>query len=150
MFCLSKGLCAPVGSMLVSSRENIEHARRFRKALGGGMRQAGILAAAGLIALEQMTCRLKDDHDNAKLLAQRLSELKQVELNAALVQTNIVIFGLRGGVEAAKVVRSLAARGVRAGSVGPHSIRLVTHHDVDREACEQAATILSEEIQNTA
>jgi threonine aldolase len=150
MFCLSKGLCAPVGSMLVSSRASIERARRFRKALGGGMRQAGVLAAAGLIALEQMTCRLKDDHDNARLLAQRLSELKQVELDTALVQTNIVIFGLRGGVEARTVVNALAARGVRTGSVGPHSIRLVTHHDVDREACERAATILAEEIQKSA
>jgi threonine aldolase len=150
MFCLSKGLCAPVGSMLVSSRENIERARRFRKALGGGMRQAGVLAAAGLIGLEQMTCRLQEDHDNAKLLAQRLSELKQVELDTALVQTNIVIFSLRGGVAARTVVSALAARGVRTGSVGPHSIRLVTHHDVDREACEQAATILAEEIQKTA
>jgi threonine aldolase len=150
MFCLSKGLCAPVGSMLVSSQKNIDRARRFRKALGGGMRQAGVLAAAGLVALEQMTCRLKDDHDNARLLAQRLSGLKQVELDAALVETNIVIFGLRGGVEVGKVIHALAARGVRVGSVGSHSIRLVTHHDVDRDACERAATILVEEIEKTA
>jgi threonine aldolase len=150
MFCLSKGLCAPVGSMLVSSREKIERARTFRKALGGGMRQAGILAAAGLIALEKMTCRLQEDHDNAKLLAQTLSELRQVELDPALVQTNIVIFALRGGREASGLVSALKARGVLASSVGPHSIRLVTHHDVDRPACERAATILVEEIQKSA
>ena len=79
MFCLSKGLCAPVGSMLVSSRNNIERARNFRKALGGGMRQAGILAAAGLIALNEMTGRLQEDHDHAKLLAGALSKLPQVD-----------------------------------------------------------------------
>jgi threonine aldolase len=150
MFCLSKGLCAPVGSMLVSSREHIERARRFRKALGGGMRQAGVLAAAGLIALEQMTCRLQEDHDNAKLLAQRLSELKQVDLDAAGVQTNIVIFGLRHGMEARGLVTALGARGVRAGSVGPHAVRLVTHHDVNRDDCERAAQVIAEEIQKTA
>jgi len=150
MFCLSKGLCAPVGSMLVSSRENIERARRFRKALGGGMRQAGILAAAGLIALEKMTCRLQEDHDNAKFLAQTLSELQRVGIDPGMVQTNIVIFALRGGLEARAVVTALAARGVLASSVGPHSIRLVTHHDVGREACERASSILAEEIQKSA
>lgn len=150
MFCLSKGLGAPVGSMLVSSREKIEEARRFRKALGGGMRQAGILAAAGLVALETMTCRLQEDHDNAKLLAQTLSELRQVELNPALVQTNILIFSLRGAMDAGLLVSALAAKGVLASSVGPHSIRLVTHHDVDRAACERAATTLTEEIQKIA
>ena len=149
MFCLSKGLCAPVGSMLVSSRERIDRARGFRKALGGGMRQAGILAAAGLIALEEMTCRLQEDHDNAKLLAEGLSELRQLELDPALVQTNIVIFRLREKRDATALVSALAARGVLAGSVGPHSIRLVTHHDVDRPACERGCRILAEEIQKT-
>jgi threonine aldolase len=146
MFCLSKGLCAPVGSMLVSSRPNIERARNFRKALGGGMRQAGVLAAAGLIALNEMTGRLKEDHDNAKLLAAALSELPQVELDPALVQTNILIFGLRGGGHTEALVSNLAGRGVLAGTVGARSIRLVTHHDVDRIACERACAILVEEI----
>ena len=112
MFCLSKGLCAPVGSMLVSSRQNIDRARNFRKALGGGMRQAGVLAAAGLIALNEMTGRLKEDHDNAKLLAAALSELPQVELDPALVQTNILIFSLRGDGDAKALVSALASRGV--------------------------------------
>ncbi len=146
MFCLSKGLCAPVGSMLVSSRRNIDRARNFRKALGGGMRQAGVLAAAGLIALNEMTGRLKEDHDNAKLLAAALSELPQVELDPALVQTNILIFSLRGGGDATALVSALASRGVLAGTVGAHSIRLVTHHDVDRAACERACAILVQEI----
>jgi threonine aldolase len=147
MFCLSKGLCAPVGSMLVSSRRNIERARNFRKALGGGMRQAGILAAAGLVALNEMTGRLQEDHDNAKFLAGALSELPQVELDPALVQTNIVIFSLRGGGDAQALVSALASRDVLAGTVGPHSVRLVTHHDVDLAACERASAILAEEIQ---
>ncbi len=146
MFCLSKGLCAPVGSMLVSSREKIERARNFRKALGGGMRQVGVLAAAGLVALNDMTGRLQEDHDNAKLLAAALSALPQVELDPALVQTNIVIFSLRGGGDAQALVTALASRGVRAGTLGPHSVRLVTHHDVDRAACERAGAILAEEI----
>ena len=146
MFCLSKGLCAPVGSMLVSSREKIERARNFRKALGGGMRQVGVLAAAGLVALNEMTGRLQEDHDNAGMLAAALSELSQVELDPALVQTNIVIFRLRGGGDAQALVTALAGRGVLAGTLGPHSVRLVTHHDVDRAACERACAILAEEI----
>jgi threonine aldolase len=150
MFCLSKGLCAPVGSMLVSSRKNIERARHFRKALGGGMRQAGILAAAGLIALNEMIGRLHQDHENARLLACALSKLPQVELDPARVQTNIVIFGLRGERDAKSLVSALAARGVLAGNVGAHSVRLVTHHDVDRAACERAVAILVEVIKGMA
>jgi threonine aldolase len=110
------------------------------------MRQAGVLAAAGLIALNEMTGRLGEDHENAKLLAAALSELPQVEIDPALVQTNILIFKLRGGRDPAALVSSLASRGVLAGTVGPHSIRLVTHHDVDRAACEQARAILAQEI----
>jgi threonine aldolase len=146
MFCLSKGLCAPVGSMLVSSRAHIARARNFRKALGGGMRQAGVLAAAGLIALNDMTARLQEDHDNARLLANALAALPQVELDPELVETNILIFSLRGDGDAKGLVQALAQRGVLASTVGPHSIRLVTHHDVDRAACESAAAILAEEI----
>jgi threonine aldolase len=146
MFCLSKGLCAPVGSMLVSSRKNIERARNFRKALGGGMRQAGVLAAAGLIALEEMRGRLKQDHDHAKLLACALSELPQVELDPALVETNIVIFNLRGGGNAKALVSALSSRGVLTGALSAHSVRLVTHHDVDLTACQRAREVLIEEL----
>ena len=144
MFCLSKGLCAPVGSMLVGSGEFIERARSVRKALGGGMRQAGILAAAGLIALEEMPARLHEDHANARLLAERLTRLPGIELDLRTVQSNIVIFSLRGGRDAEEVVRALKHRGVLAGSVGPHAVRFVTHHDVDRAACAQAARVAVE------
>ncbi|MGC2163539.1 MAG: GntG family PLP-dependent aldolase [Silvibacterium sp.] len=147
MFCLSKGLCAPVGSMLVGSRRFIERARSVRKMLGGGMRQAGILAAAGLIALEEMPKRLGEDHANAKLLAERMAALKQVEIDLATVQTNIVIFKLRGVADVAPVLAKMKQRGVVAGAAATDQIRFVTHHDVDRVACEQAAKIATEVIE---
>ena len=117
MFCLSKGLCAPVGSMLVGSREVIERARIYRKALGGGMRQAGVLAAAGLIALEEMPKRLAEDHANARMLAERLAELPEVTIDLGSVQTNIVIFGLKNGGHDALVAR-LAGAGFDSGDDG--------------------------------
>jgi threonine aldolase len=146
MFCLSKGLAAPVGSMLVGSAELMERARIYRKALGGGMRQAGILAAAGLIALEQMPARLHEDHANARLLAEALAEMEGVVIDPETVETNIVIFKLTGALSAAELVTRLKARGILAGSVGPDAIRLVTHNDVSRAACVKAAEALSEEI----
>lgn len=146
MFCLSKGLCAPVGSILLGSAEFIARGRAVRKALGGGMRQAGILAAAGLIALEEMPKRLHEDHANARLLAERLAEVPGVELNLDRVQSNIVIFGLSGGPDASTVVGRLKERGVLAGAVGPRSIRFVTHRDVDSGACAEAARIAAEVI----
>ncbi len=109
-FCLSKGLCAPVGSMLVGSRELIDRARIYRKALGGGMRQAGVLAAAGLIALEEMPKRLAEDHANARMLGERLAELPQVEIDLGSVQTNIAIFSLRNGDPEALLARLRSAR----------------------------------------
>ena len=145
MFCLSKGLGAPVGSMLVGSREAMAEARIYRKALGGGMRQAGVLAAAGLIALEKMPLRLHDDHGNAKMLAGALAELPDVEIDLESVETNIVIFSLRT-IKAADLVQRLKARGVLGSALGPRSIRLVTHFDVDRRACERAAEVLREEL----
>jgi len=146
MFCLSKGLCAPVGSMLVGSRRWIERARSVRKMLGGGMRQAGVLAAAGLIALEEMPRRLHEDHANAKLLAGRMAELKQVEIDMATVQTNIVIFKLRGIADVTPVLIKMKERGVIAGAAATDEIRFVTHNDVDRAACERAASIAAEVI----
>jgi len=146
MFCLSKGLCAPVGSMLVGSRKLIERARMVRKALGGGMRQAGVLAAAGLIALEEMPKRLAEDHANARFLAEQLHGLPQIDLDMATVQTNIVIFTLKREESAAQLVGRLKERGVLCGAVGRNSVRFVTHHDVDRAACEQAARIAMDEI----
>jgi threonine aldolase len=146
MFCLSKGLGAPVGSMLVGSAELMAQARLYRKALGGGMRQAGVLAAAGLIALEQGPARLHEDHANARLLAEALAKMERVEIDLDSVETNIVIFRLKG-VSATDVVARLKTRGILASAFGPAAIRLVTHLDVDHAACTTAAKALAEEIE---
>ena len=143
MFCLSKALCAPVGSMLVGSAAAIAEARVYRKALGGGMRQAGVLAAAGLIALDKMTLRLGDDHANARMLAETLAGIDEVEIDLGAVQTNIVIFSLKSR-EPAELVAALKERGILMSTVGARSVRLVTHHDVDQRACATAADALQE------
>jgi threonine aldolase len=150
MFCLSKGLGAPVGSMLVGSAELMARARLFRKALGGGMRQAGVLAAAGLIALEQGPVRLHEDHANARLLAEALSKIELVAIDLDAVETNIVVFRLTGGLSAEDLSARLKARGILANSVGPDAIRLVTHLDVNRAACVTATQALAEEIHAAA
>jgi threonine aldolase len=147
MFCLSKGLCAPVGSMIVGSAELMERARIYRKALGGGMRQAGVLAAAGLIALERMPARLHEDHANARLLAEALAHIEGVAVDPERVETNIVIFRLVTGMSATELVARLKQRGILAGTVGSDGIRLVTHHDVSRAACLKAAEVLMEEVE---
>ena len=146
MFCLSKGLCAPVGSMLVGSAELMDQARIYRKALGGGMRQVGVLAAAGLIALEKMPARLHEDHANARLLAEALSQIECVDIDPDSVETNIVIFTLKCEVSATELVGRLKARGILASTLGPNMIRLVTHHDVSRGDCEKAADALTQEL----
>jgi threonine aldolase len=139
MFCLSKGLGAPVGSMLVGSRKFIEQARRYRKSLGGGMRQAGVLAAAGLIALEKMPARLKEDHDNAKFLAEGLAQIPGIKIDPRKVATNILIFDISGtGMTSAELSRRLAEQNVLANGVGLDAMRIVTHMDVDRAACTTA------------
>src|SRR3954449_7150099 len=108
MFCLSKGLCAPVGSMLVGSKAFIDKARVFRKAMGGGMRQAGVLGAAGLIALEKMPARLQEDHDNARLLAEGLAEIKGLKIDAKKVRTNILVFSIvRTGMDTTEFSRKM-------------------------------------------
>ena len=142
MFCLSKGLGAPVGSMLVGSREAIDRARIFRKALGGGMRQAGVLAAAGLIALKEMPARLGDDHATARLLAEAIAAEPNAEIDLDAVQTNIVIFTLRNSGDAAAFCAALKQKSVLASAIGPHSVRFVTHYDVDQAACKEAASII--------
>ena len=147
MFCLSKGLGAPVGSMLTGSRELMDSARLFRKALGGGMRQAGVLAAAGLMALEQGPKRLHEDHANARLLAEALARCPGVEIDLDAVETNIVIFKLDGGRSASALTARLKARGILMSAVGPNTVRLVTHLDADRTACITAAEALAEEIE---
>ncbi len=139
MFCLSKGLGAPVGSMLVGSRKFIEMARVYRKSLGGGMRQAGILAAAGLIALEKTPAHLPEDHANAKFLAEGLARVPGITLDASKVVTNIVIFDVGGtGMTSDVVARRLAERNVLANGISPDAMRFVTHYDVDRAGCARA------------
>jgi threonine aldolase len=156
MFCLSKGLGAPVGSMLVGNRKSIDQARVHRKALGGGMRQAGVLAAAGLIALHEMPKRLGEDHANARVLAEAVAAHPGVaEIDLDSVQTNIVIFKLKGkdgtnGGDAAAFSASLKQRGVLVSSIGPHAIRFVTHYDVDRAACEKAAAVISAQLKSVS
>jgi threonine aldolase len=147
MFCLSKGLGAPVGSMLVGSAQLMERARIYRKALGGGMRQAGVLAAAGLIALEKGPGRLHEDHANARLMAEALSSVENVAIDLDAVETNIVVFRLTGGVSNKGVVARLKERGILISAFGADAIRLVTHLDVDRGACVAAAQALVEEIE---
>jgi threonine aldolase len=143
MFCLSKGLGAPVGSMLVGSKNFIEQARIVRKSLGGGMRQAGILAAAGLIALEQMPARLHEDHANAKFLAEGLAQVPGIKIDPAKVQTNILIFDMSGtGMKSDQFTARLRGNGVLAGGVNPETVRFVTHMDVDRAGCERALDIV--------
>ena len=140
MSCLSKGLGAPVGSMLLGKREFIERARSVRKMLGGGMRQAGVLAAAGLIALEKMPARLAEDHANARLLADLLSEIDSLDLKPARVRTNIVIAGIsRTGLDSAQLAALLQKEGVLIGTVDATTIRLLTHLDVAKDQIPRAA-----------
>jgi threonine aldolase len=150
MFCLSKGLGAPVGSMLVGSAELMSRARIYRKALGGGMRQVGVLAAAGLIALEEGPARLGEDHANARLLAEALAHVEGVAIDLETVETNIVVFTLAQGLDAADLLARLKARGVLASALGPNLLRLVTHRDVNRDQCIDAAEALTEEIEAVA
>ncbi len=141
MFCLSKGLCAPVGSMLVGSRALIDRGRSIRKMLGGGMRQSGVLAAAGLIALEEMPARLPEDHANARWMAEQIAEIPGCVIDLETVQTNIVIFRSTQRT-ATEIVAALKAQGVLCGTAGPDEVRFVTHRDVDRAACERAVSLL--------
>jgi threonine aldolase len=143
MFCMSKGLAAPVGSMLAGSKEFIDKARSVRKMLGGGMRQAGVLAAAGLIALEKMPARLAEDHQNARLLADCLSEVSKLDLDPAQVRTNIVMVEIaRAGFNSEHLATLLREQGVLISTVNPTKIRLMTHNDVNRNQILQAAGII--------
>ncbi len=148
MFCLSKGLGAPVGSVLTGSKELMDRARLYRKALGGGMRQAGILAAAGLIALEQGPGRLHEDHANARLLAEALAGIEGVSIDLDTVETNIVVFRLTGKCSATELVARMKARNILVSALGRDLVRLVTHLDVDRAACAAASNALVEEIES--
>ena len=133
MFCLSKGLCAPVGSMVVGSKDFIDKARKNRKMLGGGMRQAGVLAAAGIIALTKMVDRLQEDHDNAKLLAQKLQQLGY-GVDPEAVETNMVVVDVTPtGKDVHTMETELKSRGVLANANSPKTLRLVTHYGITRD-----------------
>jgi len=142
-FCLSKGLACPVGSIFCGSAEDVEEARRWRKRLGGGMRQVGVLAAAGLIALEKMVDRLADDHANARTLAEGLAELPGVRCDLNRVQTNLVYFDLEK-MPAGAFVDECAKRGLLSDSTGLRSIRFVTHYGIDAEDVQSALKICEE------
>ncbi len=143
--CLSKGLGAPVGSLLVGDSEFIARARRWRKRLGGGMRQGGILAAAGLHALTHHRDRLADDHENAQILARAWADVPGATIDPARVETNIVIVEV-AGMEASDdaIIAALGERDVRLLGMGPRRLRMVTHLDVSRDDCERAAAAVRE------
>jgi threonine aldolase len=144
-FCLSKGLGAPVGSLIVGTREHMERCWVLRKQMGGGMRQSGLLAAAGLWGLDHNLGRLAADHVHARLLAERLAAVPGVRVDLEATQTNIVVFGVEGtGQSAADIVAAAEKRGVRVVLFGRDTLRAVTHLDVDRAAVERAADVLAE------
>lgn len=144
MFCLSKGLAAPVGSMLVGPGDFINYGRRVRKALGGGMRQVGILAAAGIIAITKMAGRLKEDHIKAKRLAKSISEFSAVKLDPDDVETDIVIFGFEHPeISVSDFLDRLKSKGILALPV-PQGIRMVTNKDVDDRDIERAIAAFQE------
>ncbi|HVP24336.1 MAG TPA: GntG family PLP-dependent aldolase [Conexivisphaerales archaeon] len=134
MFCLSKGLSCPVGSLVVGDTEFVGRARKYRKMLGGGMRQAGIIAAPGIVALEKMVGRLAEDHRNAKLLAEGLAKIDGIEIDLKAVQTNMVAFDVRGlGLTAHQFVDSAQEFGVLCGDVDEYRVRMVTHRGIVKE-----------------
>jgi threonine aldolase len=149
-FCLSKGLAAPVGSVVCGSAAFVERARRVRKMVGGGMRQAGVLAAAGLVSLEHMVDRLAEDHVNAAVLAEAVAALPGLVVDLASVQTNIVIIrvdrgdGPRSRAATGELVKGCAARKVKIHAMGPSAIRCVTHKDVDAEDIRRAVDAFRE------
>jgi threonine aldolase len=143
-FCLSKGLAAPAGSLVVGKQSFIDKARKMRKMLGGGMRQAGVLAAAGIIALTEMTQRLGEDHYNARRFAQSLAWIEGFEVDLETVQTNIVAVNLNEKTgTAAEWVAKLKANGVLVGAAGPRRLRFVFHNDVDRADLEKTLSTIA-------
>lgn len=150
-FCLSKGLGAPVGSLVCGSREFIAEARLARKALGGAMRQAGVLAAAGLVALERSPANIPAVHADARFLAEALAEMPGIEINPTDAETNIVFFDIAGtGVDAAAFLGALRADGVLALNLGPTRVRMVAHQDLDRADIERAVAAVAGACSATA
>jgi len=149
MFCLSKGLSAPVGSILAGSKEFIQRARKNRKMLGGGMRQAGILAAAGIIALEQMMERLKEDHKNARILGEGLANISGIKVDLETIQTNMVYFDLReSGMDTYQFLPKLAKYNILGSPRPPTKIRLVTHYGISEEDIYTTIEAIKEVVRN--
>ena len=147
MFCLSKALGAPAGSMLAGPAALIAKGRLYRKRLGGGMRQVGILAAAGLIALEETPKRLAEDHRNARFLAEGLSPIPGIGIDPAGVATNIVVFDVSGtGLAGGEISARLKSRGVLLNAINERLMRAVTHYDVDRAGCAQALEAMADAV----
>ncbi|MFQ6036731.1 MAG: low-specificity L-threonine aldolase [Sedimentisphaerales bacterium] len=148
-FCLSKGLSAPVGSVVCGCREFIAEARRTRKVLGGGMRQAGIIAAAGIVALQQMVDRIVEDHKNARRLAEGIARIRGLSIEPARVQTNIIYFEVaEEWLTAKKLVTELDKRGIKLLCVGPSRLRMVTHYGISSEDVDLALAALTEVMAN--
>ena len=146
MFCLSKGLGAPVGSMLVGDRALIAEGRRVRKMLGGGMRQAGVLAAAGLVALDEVMPRLHEDHVTARRLAEQLAEIQDLDLDLSAVETNIVCFALsnQAPITAGELAARLADEGILVHALGANLVRMVTHYHITQDDVETAAAVVKQ------
>jgi len=139
-FSLSKGLSAPAGSLLCGSADFITRARKYRQMVGGGMRQVGILAAAGIVALEKMVDRLREDHENAKLLAEGLSNMKGISIDPAVVQTNIVVFEVQL-MSPIELLERLAQNGVKVALFGGKRLRMVTHYGIERKDIETVINV---------
>lgn len=144
MFCLSKGLCCPVGSLLVGSHEFIQKARKIRKILGGGMRQAGIIAAPGIVALESMIDRLEEDNRNARRLAEGIARIEGIKIDLDSVRTNIVCFDIGDlGITDSVFISKLREKGILALTMAKHKVRLVTHRGIEEDHVEKAIAEIS-------
>lgn len=144
MFCLSKGLSCPIGSLVVGTQDFIERARRVRKVLGGGMRQAGVIAAPGIIALETMVNRLEEDHKNAKLLAEGIAKIERLNVDMERVQTNMILVDTTPlGVTDSLFVSQLKEEGILVSLVGKDKVRLVTHRGIEKEHIERSLTAIA-------
>jgi len=149
MFCLSKGLSAPVGSILAGSKEFIQRARKNRKMLGGGMRQAGILAAAGIIALENMVKRLEEDHKNARILGEGLADISGIKVDLETVQTNMVYFDLnKSGMDTYQFLPELAEYNILGSPRPPTKVRLVTHYGINEDDIYATIKAIKEIVKN--
>lgn len=145
MFCLSKGLCAPIGSLLAGNKEFIKKARKYRKMLGGGMRQAGVIAAAGIVALEKMIDRLEEDHYNNRLLAEKLINIKGIRIDMDTVQTNILMVDIvNENYNADTVINLLKENGIYASKISDYRVRFVTHMYISKEDVLYTAKVMKD------